>query len=251
MSSPIIDDNRNLLASSTSSATNEQSSQDVGPKNILTPATEWAPPGVIVDDSSRGTIFWEACHSSEESDQASAPEHSAESITSALKALEVDVSCRIDSTTETDPIPSTEVQGSSQLGSNNQTAEASPRMQTSGEGEPRVSGKLFQIEWKSTMKVSFTHTRGLHNPWNFNKEVKIARDGTELETQLGRRLVSLFHPPYAGPSGEGYGPASVHGQPSQHPMPYSFAGQSFEMYPQGYQMPMPPNRPRFYMPYHY
>jgi hypothetical protein len=30
------------------------------PKSIPTPATEWAPRGKIIDDSARGTIFWEA-----------------------------------------------------------------------------------------------------------------------------------------------------------------------------------------------
>src|SRR4051812_45602766 len=30
------------------------------PKSIATPATEFAPKGRIIDDSARGTIFWEA-----------------------------------------------------------------------------------------------------------------------------------------------------------------------------------------------
>jgi hypothetical protein len=52
--------------------------------------------------------------------------------------------------------------------------------------------KQFNIEWLSTSRVPFYMTRGLRNPWNGLKEVKIARDGTELEPQLGRHLVRLF-----------------------------------------------------------
>lgn len=54
-------------------------------------------------------------------------------------------------------------------------------------------GKPFKLEWMSTTRLPFYRTRGLRNPWNSNREVKIARDGTELETSVGRRLVGLFH----------------------------------------------------------
>ncbi|KUJ22408.1 uncharacterized protein LY89DRAFT_575586 [Mollisia scopiformis] len=54
-------------------------------------------------------------------------------------------------------------------------------------------GKPFQVEWVSTTRLPFYRTRGLRNPWNSNREVKIARDGTELETAVGRRLLGLFH----------------------------------------------------------
>jgi hypothetical protein len=54
-------------------------------------------------------------------------------------------------------------------------------------------GKPFKVEWISTTRLPFYRTRGLRNPWNSNREVKIARDGTELETAIGRRLLGLFH----------------------------------------------------------
>lgn len=54
-------------------------------------------------------------------------------------------------------------------------------------------GKPFQIEWRSTDRLSFERVRGLYNPWNHYREVKIARDGQELETNLGRRIVEMFH----------------------------------------------------------
>jgi len=54
-------------------------------------------------------------------------------------------------------------------------------------------GKPFKVEWLSTNRLPFYRTRGLRNPWNSNREVKIARDGTELETSVGRRLIQMFH----------------------------------------------------------
>jgi hypothetical protein len=109
------------------------------PRSILTPATETAPRGRVVDDSARGTIFWEAQLSDEES-----------------------------------MLPSTELEDSN---------------------GGQDLGRPFQIEWVSTARLPFYLTRGLRNPWNANKEVKIARDGTGLEPSIGRRLVQMFHMP--------------------------------------------------------
>ncbi len=53
-------------------------------------------------------------------------------------------------------------------------------------------GKPFSVEWESTRRVPFYFTRGLKNAWNAGREVKIARDGTEIETRVGRRLIGLF-----------------------------------------------------------
>ena len=77
--------------------------------------------------------------------------------------------------------------------------------ETSGEGEPALQEvdsdedapiadgfNSFAIEWISTTKLPFHRTRGLRNPWNSNREVKIARDGTELEPTVGRRLLHMF-----------------------------------------------------------
>ncbi|EKG14713.1 hypothetical protein MPH_08186 [Macrophomina phaseolina MS6] len=123
------------------------------PKSIPTPATEWAPKGRIIDDSARGTIFWEA-EVSEEEDEDETPDgtvHPAES---------------------------------------------------DGPDSPQTWGKPFRIEWISTNRLPFYRTRGLRNPWNANREVKIARDGTELEPGVGKRLIQMFHrlgPPNTGP----------------------------------------------------
>jgi hypothetical protein len=53
-------------------------------------------------------------------------------------------------------------------------------------------GNPFKVEWISTTRLPFYRTRGLRNPWNSNRFVKVARDGTELETTVGRKLVQLF-----------------------------------------------------------
>ncbi|KAL4746030.1 hypothetical protein BDW72DRAFT_198099 [Aspergillus terricola var. indicus] len=66
--------------------------------------------------------------------------------------------------------------------------------QNQAPAELQLIGKPFRIRWLSTEKVPFHRTRGLRNPWNANREVKIARDGTELEFSVGEKLVLLFHP---------------------------------------------------------
>ncbi|KAM0564020.1 hypothetical protein ACHAPJ_000228 [Fusarium lateritium] len=115
------------------------------PKAIPTEATEQAPKGRIIDDSARGTIFWEAAR--DDSD--------------ALSDAESEVS--------------------------------STKSNTAEEGPTKTWGKPFKLEWLSTSRLPFYRTRGLRNPWNSNREVKIARDGTELEPSVGRRLIGLFN----------------------------------------------------------
>ncbi|KAI0012170.1 hypothetical protein F4779DRAFT_105240 [Xylariaceae sp. FL0662B] len=117
------------------------------PKAIPTEATETCPRGRIIDDSARGTIFWEV-----ERDDA-------------------------DGTTEAEESEDS----------------ASVRSVQEGEGGSKAWGKPFKLEWLSTTRLPFYRTRGLRNPWNSNREVKIARDGTELEPSVGRRLIGLFN----------------------------------------------------------
>ncbi|KAJ9631010.1 hypothetical protein H2203_001538 [Taxawa tesnikishii (nom. ined.)] len=117
---------------------------------IPTPATETAPKGHIIDDSARGTIFWEAETADFEQDL---PKKGGES------GQEEDLQ------------------------------------------QDQDWGRPFSIEWISTNRLPFYRTRGLRNPWNANREVKIARDGTELEPSVGKRLVQMFHriaQPHAG-----------------------------------------------------
>ncbi|OJJ43001.1 hypothetical protein ASPZODRAFT_40126, partial [Penicilliopsis zonata CBS 506.65] len=125
---------------------------------VITEATSTAPRGRILDDSARGTIFWEAESSEDDEDDDDAKsERSFEETTVAAAAS---------TTTDNAQCP---------VG--------------------QSFGKPFRIEWLSTERVPFYRTRGLRNPWNANREVKIARDGTELEPTVGRKLVQLFHTP--------------------------------------------------------
>ncbi|KAI8725002.1 YTH domain-containing protein [Fusarium sp. LHS14.1] len=117
------------------------------PKAIPTEATEHAPKGRIIDDSARGTIFWEA--EREESEALSDAESESEMSNGKSNSAE--------------------------------------------EPGTKTWGKPFKLEWLSTSRLPFYRTRGLRNPWNSNREVKIARDGTELEPSVGRRLIGLFN----------------------------------------------------------
>ena len=121
------------------------SSMDL-PKAIPTEATDTCPRGRIIDDSARGTIFWEV--ERDESD------------------------------------------GASDIASEDSE---SARSTHDGEGGSKAWGKPFKLDWLSTTRLPFYKTRGLRNPWNSNREVKIARDGTELEPTVGRKLIGLFN----------------------------------------------------------
>jgi hypothetical protein len=149
----------NESESAKSSPTPASQAQSSGPQSIPTEATETAPRGHIIDDSARGTIFWEADLS--DADGSDSP-------------IKVDGEC------------------------------------ASGQ----ELGRPFKIEWLSTVPLPFYRTRGLRNAWNANREVKIARDGTELETTVGRRLIQMFHqrPAHApGPVFMQQGAAQYHG----------------------------------------
>ena len=164
------------------------------PNKIPTPATQHAPKGYVIDDSARGTIFWEA-----------------EFIEQPLEA----------------PGDIT-VDGEESIVEKSFQEQASPE---EAAGESQSFGKPFRIEWMSTDRLPFYRTRGLRNPWNSNREVKIARDGTELEPSVGRRLVSMFHRPQmtSGPS------TFPQGQQQQVPMGYPNVPQFMAYGPAGSQ----------------
>ncbi|KAK4459361.1 zinc finger CCCH domain-containing protein 45 [Cladorrhinum samala] len=133
------------------------------PKAIPTEATEFAPKGRIIDDSARGTIFWEA----DDEDQTTGADSNGNSAAQ-----------------------DEEGSGASAAGGDTGSVKSS---QEGTNGEVKAWGKPFQLEWLSTNRLPFYRTRGLRNPWNSNREVKIARDGTELEPSVGRKLIGLFN----------------------------------------------------------
>lgn len=46
---------------------------------------------------------------------------------------------------------------------------------------PDAMGFTFRIEWIKTASLPFYRLRHLRNPWNADREVKVSRDGTEVE----------------------------------------------------------------------
>ncbi|KAI9717550.1 MAG: hypothetical protein M1812_004691 [Candelaria pacifica] len=160
MTSPINHDNKDFIEMTPKEV--EPTPDDVDhPRAIATPATEFAPKGRIIDDSARGTIFWEA------------------------------------------DLAENRVTGARSTAGAEDTASVHSEPEGGEESEvpSQAWGKPFKIEWISTNRLPFYRTRGLRNPWNSNREVKIARDGTELETSVGRRLLQMFHRTMPSPTG--------------------------------------------------
>ncbi|KAI5818497.1 YT521-B-like domain-containing protein [Pyronema omphalodes] len=134
--------------------TTQYQSQSLSGSDLLVPRitytleTDTAPRGRIVDDSSRGTLFWETLYDNELEDM--------------------------------------DASGQSDGDSNGSTISTQ-----------KSWGIPFRVEWISTTRVPFFKTRGIRNFLNAGREVKVARDGTELEPGAGRRLVQLFHERYS------------------------------------------------------
>ncbi|KAH9480757.1 YTH domain-containing protein 1 [Psilocybe cubensis] len=50
-------------------------------------------------------------------------------------------------------------------------------------------GDSFAVEWICTDRLPFYRTKHLRNPWNHDREIKVSRDGTEVEPTVGQRLL--------------------------------------------------------------
>ncbi|ORY73582.1 YT521-B-like domain-domain-containing protein [Leucosporidium creatinivorum] len=53
-------------------------------------------------------------------------------------------------------------------------------------------GRPFRVEWIKVARLPFSRTRHIKNQFNSGKEVKISRDGTELEPSAGESLIAEF-----------------------------------------------------------
>ncbi|KAJ7064934.1 YT521-B-like domain-containing protein, partial [Mycena amicta] len=53
-------------------------------------------------------------------------------------------------------------------------------------------GQEFPLEWLRTTRLPFERTKNLRNPWNSGREVKISRDGTEVEPEVGKALLAAW-----------------------------------------------------------
>ncbi|PSS06582.1 hypothetical protein PHLCEN_2v3640 [Hermanssonia centrifuga] len=63
------------------------------------------------------------------------------------------------------------------------------------EDEGPVWGESFRVEWVRAERLPFYRTRHLRNPWNHDREVKVSRDGTELEPSVGQALLDEWDKP--------------------------------------------------------
>ncbi|KAM0747988.1 hypothetical protein T439DRAFT_359176 [Meredithblackwellia eburnea MCA 4105] len=59
-------------------------------------------------------------------------------------------------------------------------------------GTENIGKSSFRIEWIRVKSVGFSKTRHITNPFNSDREVKISRDGTEIEPEAGRKLLDEF-----------------------------------------------------------
>ncbi|KAJ9121559.1 hypothetical protein QFC22_002178 [Naganishia vaughanmartiniae] len=51
---------------------------------------------------------------------------------------------------------------------------------------------MFKVEWLQVGELPFSSIKSLRNPWNQDKEVKVSRDGTELEPAVGATLLAKW-----------------------------------------------------------
>eukprot|EP00794_Sanderia_malayensis_P007822 gene7822-8671_t len=56
----------------------------------------------------------------------------------------------------------------------------------------RILGGVFKVDWLNRHECPFMKCSHLRNPWNENKEIKICRDGQEVEPSIGEALCRLF-----------------------------------------------------------
>lgn len=64
-----------------------------------------------------------------------------------------------------------------------------------GNGNKTQWGTPFRVRWIIVSGLPFHSTRILRNPWNKDREVKVSRDGTELEPFVGRALLDSWEVP--------------------------------------------------------
>lgn len=66
--------------------------------------------------------------------------------------------------------------------------------------ESQTWGEPFRLQWIKAERLPFYRTRHLRNPWNHDREVKVSRDGTELEPSVGQALLDEWDRVVEAPS---------------------------------------------------
>lgn len=69
-----------------------------------------------------------------------------------------------------------------------------------GSDEQQAWGQPFKVEWLCTDRLPFFSTRHLRNPWNQDREIKVSRDGTEVEPGVGQQLLEQWRTLAAAPT---------------------------------------------------
>ncbi|KAG2141166.1 YT521-B-like domain-containing protein [Suillus bovinus] len=78
--------------------------------------------------------------------------------------------------------------------------DAMPSMtENAGSDEQQTWGQPFKVEWLCTDRLPFHSTRHLRNPWNQDREIKVSRDGTEVEPGVGQQLLEQWRTLAAAP----------------------------------------------------
>ncbi|KAG1726697.1 YT521-B-like domain-containing protein [Suillus paluster] len=72
--------------------------------------------------------------------------------------------------------------------------------ENAGNDERDTWGQAFKVEWCCTDRLPFYRTRHLRNPWNHDREIKVSRDGTELEPGVGQQLLEQWQTLVAAPT---------------------------------------------------
>ncbi|KAJ7877443.1 YT521-B-like domain-containing protein [Mycena olivaceomarginata] len=60
------------------------------------------------------------------------------------------------------------------------------------EGNGESWGQNFALHWMCTASLPFKRTQRLRNPWNHDRQVKVARDGAEIEPAVGHALIEQW-----------------------------------------------------------
>lgn len=146
---PLEKDKQNEPPTAKSSLNPSKHASSTKPQVVYTPADPSIPipAGRIVDDSTRGTLFWEVFEKD-------------------LVEEEGDTS-------------DSERQDTTALESTDDGNWTTP----------------FKIKWLSPQgkRLPFSRVRSLRNSFNKNRFLKNARDGTEVDPLVGRKVIDMFH----------------------------------------------------------
>ncbi|KAL8280068.1 hypothetical protein RQP46_007649 [Phenoliferia psychrophenolica] len=87
---------------------------------------------------------------------------------------------------------------------------ADPTAGGDSSASPAGWGRPFKVEWLKVGPLPFSQTKNIRNSFNSSREVKISRDGTEIEPVAGEQLIAEFwRGDPAGPPGATSPPAGM------------------------------------------